>query len=53
MQKAIRCGDTRLAGYWALELWASGYGNYVWKRLLTVSSRRLLGNTHSGSEGAP
>jgi hypothetical protein len=29
MQKAIRRGDTRLAGYWALELWASGYGNYV------------------------
>jgi hypothetical protein len=28
MQKAIRHGDTRLAGYWALELWASGYGNY-------------------------
>ncbi len=38
MQKAIRRGDTRLAGYWALELWASGYGNYFWKRLLTVSA---------------
>ena len=23
MQKAIRRGDTRLAGYWALELWAA------------------------------
>jgi replication-associated recombination protein RarA len=38
MQRAIRRGDIRLAGYWALELWASGYGNYVWKRLLTVSA---------------
>ena len=38
MQKAVRRADTRLAGYWALELWASGYGNYVWKRLLTVSA---------------
>jgi len=29
MQKAIRRGDAKLAGYWALELWASGYGQYV------------------------
>ena len=43
MQKAIRRGDTRLAGYWALELWASGYGNYVWKRLLTVSAEDCWG----------
>jgi replication-associated recombination protein RarA len=43
MQKAIRRGDTRLAGYWALELWASGYGNYVWKRLLTVSAEDVWG----------
>lgn len=33
-----RRADTRLAGYWALELWHSGFGNYVWKRLLTVSA---------------
>jgi hypothetical protein len=26
MQKAIRRGDAKLAGYWALELWASGFG---------------------------
>ena len=32
MQKAIRRADTRLAGYWALELWHSGFGNYVWNR---------------------
>ena len=43
MQKAIRRGDTRFAGYWALELWASGYGNYVWKRLLTVSAEDCWG----------
>lgn len=43
MQKAIRRGDTQLAGYWALELWASGYGNYVWKRLLTVSAEDCWG----------
>jgi hypothetical protein len=29
MQKAIRRGETQMAGYWALELWASGFGNYV------------------------
>jgi replication-associated recombination protein RarA len=43
MQKAIRRGDTQLAGYWALELWASGFGNYVWKRLLTVSAEDCWG----------
>jgi len=43
MQKAIRRADTQLAGYWALELWASGYGNYVWKRLLTVSAEDCWG----------
>ena len=43
MQKAIRRADTRLAGYWALELWHNGYGNYVWKRLLTVSAEDVWG----------
>jgi replication-associated recombination protein RarA len=43
MQKAIRRGGTRLAGYWALELWHSGFGNYVWKRLLTVSAEDCWG----------
>jgi replication-associated recombination protein RarA len=43
MQKAIRRGDTQLAGYWALELWASGFGNYVWKRLLTISAEDCWG----------
>ena len=38
MQKAIRRSDARLAGYWALELWESGFGQYVWRRLLTISA---------------
>ena len=38
MQKAIRRGDAKLAGYWALELWTSGFGQYVWRCLLTVSA---------------
>lgn len=43
MQKGIRRGETQLAGYWALELWASGFGNYVWKRLLTISAEDCWG----------
>jgi replication-associated recombination protein RarA len=43
MQKAVRRGDARLAGYWALELWASGFGQYVWRRLLTVSAEDCWG----------
>ena len=43
MQKAIRRGDAQLAGYWALELWSSGFGRYVWKRLLTVSAEDCWG----------
>lgn len=43
MQKAIRRGDTKLAGYWALELWTSGYGPYVWRRLLTISAEDCWG----------
>jgi len=27
MQKALRRGDAKLAGYWAIELWSSGYVN--------------------------
>ena len=43
MQKACRRAETTLAGYWAHELFASGYGNYVWKRLLTVSAEDCWG----------
>ncbi len=43
MQKAIRRGDAKLAGYWALELWESGFGKYCWKRLLTISAEDCWG----------
>jgi len=43
MQKAVRRGDAQLAGYWALELWSSGFGKYVWKRLLTISAEDCWG----------
>jgi replication-associated recombination protein RarA len=36
MQKAIRRADTGVAGFFALELWASGYRDYVWKRLFII-----------------
>jgi replication-associated recombination protein RarA len=38
MQKAIRRADVKTAGYFALELWHSGYRDYVWKRLFTISA---------------
>lgn len=38
LQKSIRRGDLKTAGYFALELFESGYDNYCWKRLLTVSA---------------
>ena len=43
MQKAIRRGDARLGGYWALEMWTSGFGAYCWRRLLTVSAEDCWG----------
>lgn len=43
LQKAIRRADGRLAGYWAIELHESGYGNYLWKRLLTISAEDCAG----------
>tara|TARA_R110000824_G_scaffold400242_1_gene607336 strand:- start:260 stop:856 length:597 start_codon:yes stop_codon:yes gene_type:complete len=38
LQKSIRRADAKLAGYFALELFHSGYQNYMWKRLLTISA---------------
>ena len=38
LQKSIRRADFKLAGYMAQELFASGYGNYCWKRLLTIGA---------------
>ncbi|WP_300697531.1 hypothetical protein [uncultured Bacteroides sp.] len=43
MQKAIRRADTRVAGFFALELWSSGYRDYVWKRLFTISAEDCFG----------
>lgn len=42
LQKAIRRGDTRVAGYFGLELFPR-YSNYIWKRLLTVSAEDCAG----------
>lgn len=38
MQKAMRRNMPIQAGYFAIELFESGYHNYVWKRLLTFSA---------------
>jgi len=38
LQKSIRRGDAKIACYCGLELFHSGFHNYVWKRLLTISA---------------
>lgn len=43
LQKAIRRGDAKLAGYWAIELFESGYTGYLWRRLLVVSAEDCWG----------
>jgi replication-associated recombination protein RarA len=43
LQKAIRRSDAELAGYMACEMFASGFGLYCWKRLLTVSAEDVGG----------
>ena len=43
LQKAIRRGDVKLAGFMALELWASGFDHYLWKRLFTISAEDCWG----------
>jgi replication-associated recombination protein RarA len=43
IQKAIRRGDTAMAGYLAIEMFESGYHNYLWKRLLTISAEDCAG----------
>lgn len=43
LQKSIRRGKPKLAGYFALELFHSGYWKYVWKRLLTISAEDCYG----------
>ncbi|GMV83929.1 MAG: hypothetical protein AMXMBFR7_51130 [Planctomycetota bacterium] len=43
LQKAIRRSDAKLAGYWAIELFESGYQAYLWRRLLTISAEDCWG----------
>jgi replication-associated recombination protein RarA len=43
LQKAIRRGDAKRAGYWAVELFESGYQQYLWRRLLTISAEDCWG----------
>jgi len=43
LQKAVRRGDARLAGYWTLELYDSGYAEYVWRRLYIISAEDCWG----------
>jgi hypothetical protein len=43
LQKAIRRGDTALAGYMAIEMFESNFALYCWKRLLTVSAEDCSG----------
>jgi replication-associated recombination protein RarA len=38
LQKAIRRADGRIAGYFAIELFESGFAAYAWRRLLTISA---------------
>lgn len=43
MQKAIRRNDAKIAGFFALELFHSGYQYYVWRRLLVISAEDCYG----------
>ncbi len=43
LQKSIRRNEPDTAVYFAMELHASGYWKYVWKRLLTVSAEDCAG----------
>jgi len=45
VQKAIRRNNPRVAGYFALELHASNFTNYLWKRLLTISAEDCYSST--------
>lgn len=43
LQKAIRRGDARTAGYFAIEMFESNYAAYAWRRLLTISAEDCAG----------
>jgi len=42
-QKSIRRGEAHLAVYFALELYASGFWRYAWKRLMVISAEDCYG----------
>lgn len=41
LQKAIRRSDPEQSVYWAVELYESGYANWLWKRLRTICSEDI------------
>lgn len=43
LQKSIRRADAKVAGYFAIELWESGYVDYVWRRLFVISAEDCYG----------
>jgi replication-associated recombination protein RarA len=43
LQKAVRRNDPATAGFFALELYHSGYWKYVWKRLFVISAEDCAG----------
>ncbi len=43
IQKAVRRNQPKIAGYFALECFASNFTNYLWKRLLTISAEDCHG----------
>ena len=43
LQKSIRRNQPKIAGYFALELYHSGYARYAWKRLITISAEDCHG----------
>jgi hypothetical protein len=43
LQKAIRRGDARVAGYFAIEMFMSSYAAYAWHRRLTISAEECAG----------
>jgi replication-associated recombination protein RarA len=50
MQKAIRRGDPRLAGYFALELAYANFDTYCWRRLTICAAEDCWGALHGAFE---
>lgn len=42
-QKAIRRADLPLSGYWAIELFESGFAGYLWRRMTVISAEDCWG----------